>query len=48
MEDLIRERAGTVVPTDQAELAIQSLDQETDTPKYAQQIAEFFLENAPA
>ena len=48
MEDLIRERAGTVVPTDQAEPAIQSLDQETDTPKYAQQIAEFFLENAPA
>ena len=42
MKELIDARAGTVIPTDQTDPALQTLGHENDTPKFAEEIASFF------
>lgn len=43
VEKLIDERRGTVIPEEQAAPALVDLHRPNDTPKFARQIAEFFL-----
>ncbi len=42
MRELIEMRSGTVIPMDQSDAGLESLDQENDSVAYADQIAGFF------
>ena len=42
MDELIKERAGSVIPHDQANPALSTLDINNDTPQFAREIAAFF------
>ena len=43
MTDLIDQRKGTVIPMDAAEKALETLDQDNDSHRFAVMIADFFL-----
>ena len=42
IKELIEQRSGTVIPADQAEPGLKSLDKAIDSPRFALEIAEFF------
>ena len=46
MEELIKVRAGSLIPNDQADPAMESLDQENDSVRFAEQMATFFRTSA--
>ncbi|MDJ0614465.1 MAG: type 1 glutamine amidotransferase [Rhizobiaceae bacterium] len=46
VEELIAQRRGNGIPDDQADKALEGLHISNDTPKFAKQIAEFFLSAA--
>ena len=42
MKELVEQRSGTVIPEEQAQPGLKTLDQENDSPKFALEIAHFF------
>ena len=48
VEGIIEMRRGNIIPEDQAERAMIGLHRSNDTPKFARQIADFFLSSAAA